>query len=74
MDEIKENVKAAIKSIDITKLSLSELSVYIDICNKAKTLIGKDYSEILASMSQGLCDMGVNRNAITIKDLQNATK
>lgn len=71
MDEIREKVKATIKSIDITKLSLNELSLYLDICNKAKTLEGKDYTDILSAMSHGF---GGNDNQTTIKDLQTETK
>lgn len=66
MNEIKEKVKATIKSIDTEKLSLNDLSLYLDICNKMKTLDSKDYSDILSAMS-----LGFNSNAgTTIKDLQ----
>lgn len=67
MNEIKEKVKATIKSINTEKLSLSELSLYLDICNKMKTLESKEYSDVLAAMSQSF---GVNSNTTTIKDLQ----
>lgn len=66
MNEIKEKVKATIKSIDTEKLSLNDLSLYLDICNKMKTLDSKDYSDILSAMS-----LGFNSNTgTTIKDLQ----
>lgn len=66
MDEIREKVKATILSIDTEKLSLNELSLFLDICNKAKTLDSKDYSDVLSAMTLGFN----SSTGTTIKDLQ----
>lgn len=71
MDEIRAKVKETIKSIDTKKLSLNELSLFLDICNKAKTLEGKDYTDILSAMSSGF---NSSANPTTIKDLQTEQK
>jgi hypothetical protein len=55
MEEIKAKLVETIKAIDVDKLSLYDLSIYMDIVKKLQELDSKSYFDTLASiMASGL--------------------
>lgn len=58
MNELKEKLISAIKSIDFEKLNLYELKTVSEIAETVDKLDKKDYSEILADTMKNCANMG----------------
>lgn len=69
MEDIKDRLWEILEGIDIERLSLYDLSTYLDICKKMKEIEEKSYSEIMSSIASNGFGSSVPKTPI-IKDLK----
>lgn len=69
MEEIKQQLIETVKAVNIDKLSLPDLSIYLDIVKKLQDLTSKSYFDTLAEIMAKGCSTSIP-TAPTVGDLK----